>query len=97
MADDIRVAAFLYAKPGEESAVEKAALACVAPTRAEPGNDMYVLHRDTKDRSLFVFIEHWKSQQDLDAHMKTPHFQELAKAIGDKLAKPLAVHVLTPL
>jgi quinol monooxygenase YgiN len=96
MAEDIRVAAFLYSKPGQENDVQAAALACVGPTRAEPGNDMYVLHRDKSDASLFVFIEHWKSQQALDEHMQTPHFKILERALDGKLAKPLSIHVLSP-
>ena len=96
MAEDIRVAAFLLAKPGQEAEVQRAAVACVSPTRAESGNQAYVLNRDTKDPSLFVFIEHWKSQQALDEHMNTPHFKTLAQAVEGKLAKPMAVHVLSP-
>lgn len=95
MAEDVRVAAFLHAKPGQEDAVMKAALECVAPTRAEPGNTMYILHRDKKDPALFVFIEHWHSQEALDQHMQTPHFKTLAQALDGKLAEPLAVHVLS--
>ena len=96
MAEDVRVAAFLHAKPGQEAAVRDAALACVAPTRAETGNDMYVLHRDSKDASLFAFVEHWKSQQALDQHMQTPHFKALTQALDGKLAQPMTVHVLQP-
>lgn len=97
MPDDVRVVAFLYSKPGEEDSVKQAALACVPPTRSESGNAMYVLHQDTKDPSLFVFIEHWKSQGALDEHMQTPHFKQLVQSLEGKLAKPLAVHVLSPL
>lgn len=96
MAEDVRVAAFLHAKPGHEDAVRDACLACVAPTRGEAGNDMYVLHRDAQDASLFVFIEHWKSKQALDQHMQTPHFKTLAAALDGKLTQPLIVHVLQP-
>ncbi len=96
MAEDVRVAAFLHAQPGQEDAVRNAALACVEPTRAEAGNDMYVLHRDEKDPSLFVFIEHWKSKQDLNQHMQTPHVKALTNALEGKLAKPVAVHILHP-
>ena len=95
MADDVRVAAFIHANPGQEDAVRDAALACVAPTRAEAGNSMYVLHRDTKDAALFVFVEHWVSQQALDQHMQTPHFKALAQALDGKLAEPMIVHVLS--
>jgi quinol monooxygenase YgiN len=57
---------------------------------------MYVLHRDAQDPSLFVFIEHWKSRQALDAHMETDHFRTLEAALQEKLAQPMIVHVLRP-
>lgn len=96
MAEDIRVAAFLHAKGGEEAAVQQAALACVAPTRAEADNESYVLHRDAQDPSLFVFVEHWKNKAALDRHMQTPHFKALTQALEGKLAQPMIVHVLQP-
>jgi quinol monooxygenase YgiN len=96
MADDVRVAAFLHAARGQEDAVEKACLACVGPTRQEPGNEQYVLHRDAQDPSLFVFIEHWKSKQALDEHMETAHFKTLEAALKEKLGQPMIVHVLRP-
>ena len=76
--------------------MREAALACVEPTRAEAGNDMYVLHTDKQDSSLFVFVEHWKSQKALDEHMQTPHFKTLSAALDGKLAEPMIVHVLSP-
>ena len=97
MAEDIRVVALLHAKPGEEEAVKKAALACVEPSRAEETNHLYALNQDSDDPSLFVFIEHWASKAALDAHMQTPHFKTLAAALDGKLAKPLKLHVLKPL
>ncbi|WP_428488218.1 putative quinol monooxygenase [Rhodopila sp.] len=96
MAEDVRVAAFLHAKASQDHAVRDAALACVEPTRAEAGNEMYVLHRDAQDPLLFVFMEHWKSQQALDQHMQTPHFKALTQALDGKLAQPMIVHVLHP-
>jgi quinol monooxygenase YgiN len=68
----------------------------VAPTRAEAGNDMYVLRPDSRDAALFVFVEHWKSQQALDQNKQTPHFRALTQAIEGKLARPMTVHVLQP-
>ena len=76
--------------------MQAACEACVGPTRAEAGNDMYALHRDKQDPSLFVFVEHWKSQAALDEHMQTPHFKQLAKALEPVLAQPMIVHVLSP-
>ena len=97
MADDIRVTAFLHAKPGQEAAVMQAAVACVAPTRAEPGNEMYVLHQDLEEPALFVFVEHWACRQALDEHMRTLHFKQMVDACNGKLVKPMVVHVLKPL
>ena len=96
MPEDIRVAAFIHAERGQEDAVRDICLACVAPTRAEDGNHQYVLHTDAQDPSLFVFIEHWQSQQALDRHMQTPHFKKLAAALHGKVTQPLIVHVLRP-
>ena len=97
MAEDVRVVALLHARPAQEGAVREAATACVAPTRAESGCDLYVLHRDSKDASLFVFVEHWTSQGALDRHMQTPHFKALTQALEGKLAEPMSVHILHPL
>ena len=97
MAEDIRVTAFLHAAKGQEDAVKQAVLACVPPTRAEPGCELYALHTDKQDPSLFVLWEHWKSQQALDDHMQTPHFKTVAKAIDGKLAQPMIIHVLNPI
>ncbi len=97
MAEDIGVVAFLHSKPGQENAVRAAALACVEPTRAEPDNIAYILHRDSQRAGTFVFVEHWKSKASLDRHMQTPHFKTLASALDGKLASPLELHVLEPL
>lgn len=96
MPDDVRVAAFLHAKPGAEEAVRQAALACVPPTRAEAGNRLYVLHQDNSDPLLLVYIEHWDSEAALKEHMRTAHFKTLGEALEGKLSSPLEVHVLKP-
>ena len=54
---------------------------------------MYVLHRDSQNPSLFVFVEHWRSEQALKQHMQTPHFKALAQALDGKLTQPIRVHV----
>lgn len=96
MSEDVRVVALMRAKPGEESPVQQACEACVGPTRQEAGCELYVLHRDSKNPSLFVFVEHWKSEHALEQHMQTPHFEALTQALDDKLAQPMRVHVLRP-
>jgi quinol monooxygenase YgiN len=49
--------------------------ALVAPTSKEPGCLRYDLYRSDTDPSLWVLLEAWQSQRDLDAHVETPHFQ----------------------
>ena len=96
MSEDVRVVALIEAKQGEESAVQQACEACVGPTRQEAGCEMYVLHRDGQNPSLFAFVEHWKSEQALKQHMQTPHFKVLVQALDGRLRQPMRVHVLRP-
>ena len=96
MSEDVRVVALMQAKQGAETEVQKACEACVAPTRQETGCDMYVLHRDSQNPSLFVFVEHWKSEHALQLHLQTPHFKALTQALDGTLAQPIRVHVLRP-
>lgn len=67
----------------------------VAPTRDEPGCINYDFHVDAADPCVFVFYENWKSQADLDAHMKMPHLKPLLGQIDRLLAKPIDIRRLT--
>jgi quinol monooxygenase YgiN len=96
MNKDVRVVAFMHAKQGQEGSVQQACEACVSSTRQEPGCERYVLHRDIASPSLFVFVEHWKTEDALKQHMRTPHFAALTQALDGKLTQPLQVHVLRP-
>ena len=53
----------------------------VEPTRKEKGCVEYTLYQDNENPSVFIFFEHWESQADLDAHMKSAHFKECFAAI----------------
>lgn len=70
------VASFL-AKPGKEKALRAKLLAMVAPTRAEKGCVSYDVHVDQANPAQFYFIENWKDEGTLAAHLKTPHFTKL--------------------
>jgi len=69
--------AHFRAKPGSEKALEDALIACVAPTRAEPGNVNYDVHRGQDNQAVFVIYEGWKGQDALNTHFQTPHFKTL--------------------
>lgn len=70
----ITVIATVTAKPGNEKTVEQALIDLIKPSRADAGCIQYHLHRDSKQKNVFVFYENWETQERLDQHMKTPHF-----------------------
>jgi quinol monooxygenase YgiN len=42
-------------------------------------------------------VETWRSQDDLDAHLQTPHVQQALGAASDHLAAAPAIHPLSQL
>jgi quinol monooxygenase YgiN len=54
----------------------------IEQTHKEDGNQKYALHRDQADPDRVILIEHWRSQDDLDAHMKQPYMGELMTKAG---------------
>jgi quinol monooxygenase YgiN len=91
---DLSVVAVLVAKPGHEDAVREALTALVAPTRDEEGCLHYELCESASTPGTFVTQERWRAQEDLDAHLGTPHVQEALATAGHALAAPPAIHPL---
>jgi quinol monooxygenase YgiN len=52
-------------------------------SRKEKGNRAYDLSRSGKNPNEYLVYERWETLDALAAHLKTPHFQEAAAAIGD--------------
>ncbi len=94
MDNDIRVVAFLQAKPNTKQAVETAVRACASASRGEDGCLMYSGHWDESDENRLVFVEHWTSKAALDEHMTTPHFHAFVAAIGDLLESEPEIIIL---
>ena len=69
------------ARDGEEDAVAAALAAMVAPSRAEPGNLAYQVHRDPEDGRRFVLYELYADAAAYEAHGESEHFQR--HAVGD--------------
>lgn len=96
--NDIKVVAFMHAKPGEEEAVQNAIVECVPPSRVEAGNLSYYAHVAEDDPRLFVVIEHWASAEARDRHLQTDHFKALSRAVDDsEELDQHFFHVLSPL
>ena len=93
---DLHVVAILTAKSGSEGVVGDALSKLVGPTREEEGCLAYDLSVSAVDPTAFVTVERWRSQDDLNAHMKTPHVAEALATAGDHLAAAPAIHPLVP-
>jgi quinol monooxygenase YgiN len=63
-------------KAGHEEETAALLRKMVAPTRAEAGNLMYLVHRSPTEPGQFFFYEQYTDQAALDAHRAAPHFQE---------------------
>ena len=57
----------------------------VAPTLKEKGCIKYDLHQDQKDPSVFIFIEEWESEEDLNNHSGAAHIKAFGEASAGML------------
>jgi quinol monooxygenase YgiN len=64
------------AQPGKEDEV-RAALADLAPaSRAEPGNQVYLVHQDPEQPAVFRIFEVYDDEEAFRAHGASAHFAE---------------------
>jgi len=76
-----------------------AAQELVAETLAkDPGCIAYGLWRDTADPAHLTVLEEWETQEALDKHLSSEHFQRLFPAFGAAAdpAKPGVIAVYQP-
>ena len=75
----ISLIAKLKVQPGKEAEFEAAAKEMIATVRtAEPGTLAYILHKNSKDPTEFIYYELYQDQAAFDAHGKTDHMTELS-------------------
>jgi quinol monooxygenase YgiN len=78
---EVVVVGSFTAQPGKEQEAQEAFVALLEPTHAEDGCILYALHRGADDPARLTFIERWASREALEAHLASPHIQDvLAKA-----------------
>ncbi len=94
---DLNVVAVIKAKPGSEAVLQQALTALTSASREEQGCVSYELFQSASEPVAFVTVEKWRSQDDLDAHMKTPHVAEAFQAAGEVISEPPAIHPLQPI
>ncbi len=93
----LRVVATIPTKPEAADAIRAGLADLVAATRQEDGCLEYVAFESQSAPGVFVTIETWRSQADLDAHMTTPHIAAAFEVLGDNLTGDVGIHPLTPL
>jgi len=89
----IRLTVQLTVQEGKAAEFEAAAGPALARVRAEDkGCEMYDLFKSVDDDSRFVMVESWASQEDLDAHMKSPAMGDVGKALGSFMGGAPTMH-----
>lgn len=58
----------------------------IEQSRLEAGNIQYDLHQGREDANTLVMYEIWASQEALNTHNKTEHFNKFKDYIGDKIS-----------
>ena len=65
----------------------------IEKSRAEEGNISYTLYQNPNEPVKFLFFEEWKSQEAIDIHFATEHFQEFDRTIGNYIAAPPVITI----
>lgn len=97
-ADALRVVATLPIDPAKSAEAAAALSTLAAATLAnEPGCYAYDVYESTAAPGTFVTVEAWRAQEDLDAHMATPHMGAAFEVLGGAIAGDVAIHPLKAL
>jgi quinol monooxygenase YgiN len=98
--DKVFVFASFTPADGKEGEVEAVLNGMCAPTRGEPGNEVYDLYKktwatpDKPEGVTFHLFERYQNQAALDAHRETAHYKAYRATIMDLLAEPISVVVM---
>jgi quinol monooxygenase YgiN len=96
-ADALRVVATLPLDPSKSAEVAAALAILAAASLEEEGCYAYDVFESATAPGTFVTVEAWRSQDDLDAHMSTPHIGTAFEVLGPAIAGEIAVHPLKPI
>lgn len=97
MSDVLRVVATIPIKPEGVAAAGPALAALAAASREEEGCLVYDVFASTSAPGTFVTIEEWRAEDDMTAHMSSPHIATAFEVLGPFLDGDVAIHMLDPL
>jgi quinol monooxygenase YgiN len=92
----LRVVATLPLDPAQSVEAAAALATLAAASREEEGCYAYDVFESTTAPGTFVTVEAWRSQEDMDAHMATPHIGKAFEVLGPAIAGDIAIHPLKP-
>ena len=76
----ITAVGIVRAKSGQEDELGRRMAALIEPTRKERGCIGYDLFRSSENPAVWMFLETWRSQSDLDAHVRSAHLQAFLRS-----------------
>ncbi|MGB0937339.1 MAG: putative quinol monooxygenase [Colwellia sp.] len=82
----INLTATIQAKAGEAKQIKSALLDLVKLTHQEEGVIQYQLFIDSEDDHCFYMIEKWQSQEALEKHFASEHFQSFQRKNEQRIA-----------
>ena len=88
----IRLLAFLEAKNGKESELERILLDLIHPTIKEDGNIAYVPHKSLENPLIFMFDEIWENEKAIEEHFNPPHMINIKEKLKPLLERPIEIH-----
>ena len=92
----LRVVATLPIDPAKATEAAAALSTLAAASRDEEGCYAYDVFESATVPGTFVTVEAWRSQDDMDEHMGTPHIATAFEVLGPVIAGDVAVHPLKP-
>lgn len=82
----LHVVAHFHSRPAHGSQVKALLSTLVEPTLTEDGCLVYRCFEDIADPDHFVFIEQWRDEASLDAHLATGHVRRILQEVDPLLA-----------
>ena len=82
----VRVVARVVARPGKEEELRILLRGLVEPTRREAGCVTYELLQNKAEPTDFTFVEEWRSEEELDAHLQSTHLRNARLRLPDLAA-----------
>ena len=92
----LRVIATIPVDPERAAEAAPALAELAAASRGDAGCLAYEVYESAAQPGVFVTVEEWSGQADLDAHMTQPHVAKAFEVAGPLLVGEVAIHPLKP-